>query len=120
MQPSTRTPEGDHQRCPICGNEVRIDPTRPPGDAPCPHCGALLWFDEHDPSPLDSRVASLWQRANSALAADRLELAELCLRRAIILEPANDVLQTTLTLVRQRLLEANSRRRRKKQRHHQR
>ena len=24
--------------------EIRIDPSRPPGDAPCPNCGHLLWF----------------------------------------------------------------------------
>jgi hypothetical protein len=30
--------------CPICGNHVRIEPTVPPGDAPCPSCGHLLWF----------------------------------------------------------------------------
>jgi len=24
---------------------VRIEPSRPPGDAPCPHCGYLIWFD---------------------------------------------------------------------------
>jgi len=23
---------------------MRIDPTIPPGDAPCPHCGSLVWF----------------------------------------------------------------------------
>jgi signal recognition particle subunit SRP54 len=23
---------------------VQIDPSRPPGDAPCPNCGHLLWF----------------------------------------------------------------------------
>ena len=44
MEPSTRTPEGQPNRCPICGKEVRIEPSWPPGDAPCPHCGHLLWF----------------------------------------------------------------------------
>jgi hypothetical protein len=44
MQPSSRTPEGEASQCPICGKEVRLEPSRPPGDAPCPHCGHLLWF----------------------------------------------------------------------------
>jgi len=44
MNVSARTPEGDPNRCPICGNALRIDPSRPPGDAPCPKCGILLWF----------------------------------------------------------------------------
>ncbi len=44
MIPSSRTPEGTPDRCPLCGNEVRIDlSTFPTDDAPCPHCGHLLW-----------------------------------------------------------------------------
>jgi hypothetical protein len=41
---SSRTPEGWPHRCPICGADVRIEPSMPPGDAPCPWCGTLLWF----------------------------------------------------------------------------
>lgn len=44
MQPASRTPEGEPNQCPICGKEVRLEPSRPPGDAPCPNCGHLLWF----------------------------------------------------------------------------
>ena len=44
MIPASRTPEGEPNQCPICGHEVRLEPSRPPGDAPCPHCGHLLWF----------------------------------------------------------------------------
>ncbi len=43
---SSRTPEGAPNRCSVCGSEIRIDPSRPPGDAPCPKCGHLLWFSE--------------------------------------------------------------------------
>jgi PTS system nitrogen regulatory IIA component len=43
MNPSTRTPEGEPNRCPICGKSVVIEPSAP-RDAPCSHCGALLWF----------------------------------------------------------------------------
>lgn len=45
MQPSSRTPEGWANRCPICGHRITANPSLPPGDAPCPHCGHLLWFD---------------------------------------------------------------------------
>lgn len=45
MGPSSRTPEGVPNRCPVCGAEVCIEPSVPPGDAPCPCCGHLLWFD---------------------------------------------------------------------------
>lgn len=41
---SSRTPEGSHNRCPVCGNAVRIEPSKPFEDAPCPHCGHLLLF----------------------------------------------------------------------------
>ena len=46
MIPSSRTPEGQPNRCPICGHEVRIEPSAPPGDATCPFCGSLLWFNK--------------------------------------------------------------------------
>jgi hypothetical protein len=45
MIPSSRTPEGQPCRCPVCHREVRIEPSFPTGDAPCPHCGQLLWFE---------------------------------------------------------------------------
>jgi hypothetical protein len=44
MEIASRTPEGMPNRCPVCGNEVKIEPSMPVGDAPCPHCGTLLWF----------------------------------------------------------------------------
>ena len=47
MIPSSRTPEGTPNRCPICGRSVRIEPSSfPTNDAPCPRCGHLLWFAE--------------------------------------------------------------------------
>ncbi len=45
MEPSSRTPEGEPNRCPVCGHSTQIETSRPPGDAPCPHCGHLLWID---------------------------------------------------------------------------
>jgi hypothetical protein len=44
MMPSSRTPEGDRGRCPICRAIVRIEPSSPTRDAPCPCCGSLIWF----------------------------------------------------------------------------
>jgi acyl carrier protein len=43
---SSRTPEGQPNRCPVCGEEVCLEPSQPPGDAPCPRCGHLLWILE--------------------------------------------------------------------------
>jgi anti-sigma B factor antagonist len=45
MSISSRTPEGESNRCPVCSNTVRIEPSKDTRDAPCPHCGHLLWFD---------------------------------------------------------------------------
>ncbi len=53
MTPASRTPEGESNLCPICGHESRLEPSRPPGDAPCPYCGHLLWYSSERPeSPL--------------------------------------------------------------------
>jgi acyl carrier protein len=41
---SSRTPEGSPNECPVCRAGVCVEPSRPPGDAPCPSCGTLLWF----------------------------------------------------------------------------
>jgi acyl carrier protein len=41
---SSRTPGGMPNRCPVCEKEICIEPSTPTGDAPCPHCGCLLWF----------------------------------------------------------------------------
>lgn len=45
MRPSSRTPEGEPARCAVCGNLARVEPSSfPVADAPCPHCGHLLFF----------------------------------------------------------------------------
>lgn len=44
MTLSSRTPEGTPRHCPVCNNMLTIEPSLPLGDAPCPHCGSLLWF----------------------------------------------------------------------------
>jgi hypothetical protein len=63
MIPSSRTPEGQPCRCPVCHREVRIEPSFPTGDAPCPHCGHLLWFEvpapENDADQLGREIDQL-------------------------------------------------------------
>src|SRR6266446_7294322 len=44
MQPSSRTPEGAPNRCPVCGHDVVLEPLLPFRDVACPFCGLLLWF----------------------------------------------------------------------------
>jgi hypothetical protein len=41
---SSRTPEGDPNHCHVCGHDMRMEASRPAGDAPCPACGSLVWF----------------------------------------------------------------------------
>jgi anti-anti-sigma factor len=45
---SSRTPEGTPNDCPVCGAHLKIEPSTPAGDAPCPCCGHLLWFTRED------------------------------------------------------------------------
>lgn len=44
---SSRTDEGSANHCPVCGQDIQLEPsTVPVRDAPCPRCGCLLWFDD--------------------------------------------------------------------------
>jgi hypothetical protein len=45
---SSRTPEGDPHKCPVCRKALLIEPSLLFGDAPCPHCGNLLRFELRD------------------------------------------------------------------------
>jgi acyl carrier protein len=59
MPIASRTPEGWPNRCPTCGAEWRIEPSQPTGDAPCPVCGQLVWFD---PDGVEQRVREILTR----------------------------------------------------------
>ena len=61
---SSRTPEGEPNRCPICRHKCRVEPSCLTPDAPCPSCGHLLWF------PLEKTARSKRQR-ESSLQAER-------------------------------------------------
>ena len=58
MAISSRTPEGDANRCPVCGQACRLEPSQLPRDAPCPSCGSLLWF-EKERNPVTAGTASV-------------------------------------------------------------
>lgn len=66
MMISSRTPEGQPNSCPLCGADVVLEPSILIGDAPCPHCGQLLWFIQ---SPETTRLFGARQ---SATARDRV------------------------------------------------
>lgn len=69
MRISSRTPEGEPQRCPVCGNEARVETSAVSGDATCPSCGSLLWLENH---PMVDCVRA---RQFNGLVADVLALA---------------------------------------------
>ena len=46
---SSRTPEGEPNRCAVCGCPLRVEPSLQ-RDATCPNCGLLLWFDRSEPA----------------------------------------------------------------------
>jgi acyl carrier protein len=81
MSISSRTPEGESNRCPICNNRVIVEPSQPTGDAPCPRCGHLLWqFRRYYSEQLGVRpelvTADTPLLAND-LGADSLDTVEL-------------------------------------------
>ena len=87
MESSSRTPEGQPNHCPVCGKDLRIDPSRPPGDAPCPHCGHLLWFrdvEESQPGANPKRLQKLFKKANELMVREDYDYAAqlflLCIR----------------------------------------
>ncbi len=46
MRISSRTPEGQPVRCPVCNADVRVETSPLYGDATCPVCGSLLMLGE--------------------------------------------------------------------------
>lgn len=56
MVVSSRTPDGLPNRCPVCESPFRLEPSIPPGDAPCPRCGSLVWFPASNRSEEDDRT----------------------------------------------------------------
>ena len=83
MQPSSRTPEGEPNRCPVCGKDLQIEPSRPPGDAPCPHCGTLLWFS----GELAPQLTTAWEFGAELLTAGDLAAGLAILQNVIAHKP---------------------------------
>jgi anti-anti-sigma factor len=67
---SSRTPEGRPNHCPVCGSDLKIEPSDPAGDAPCPRCGHLLWFAWED--LVDVQVIRLTGSRLDPVSLDRL------------------------------------------------
>ena len=76
MTISSRTPEGQPNECPICGQPVCIEPSSPAGDAPCPSCGQLLWWFQSRFG--DVNLDTLFSEAS--IGADSLDTVELIMQ----------------------------------------
>lgn len=73
MDISSRTPEGEPHRCPVCGKVARLEPSYPAGDLICPNCGHLLgWF--RDRFGKDVKLSSSFVED---FGADSLDITEL-------------------------------------------
>jgi hypothetical protein len=92
MQPSSRTPEGEPSFCPVCGKDVCIEPTRPPGDAPCPHCGTLLWFPGQ-PAP---QLTTAWDYGLQMLKAGDAAAGLALLQNVVAHQPDDLAKRQTL------------------------
>jgi len=44
MNAPNQPPDATPDLCPACNNEVTLDAVLLAGDAPCSHCGQLVWF----------------------------------------------------------------------------
>lgn len=80
MTVSSRTPEGEPHRCPVCGNSSAVEPSYPEGDSCCPTCGQLLWWfrdrlsrDAHL-APETITLSSLFINDIGANSVDMVEL----------------------------------------------
>jgi len=87
MKPSSRTPEGQPKHCPVCGKDLKIEPSHPPGDAPCPHCGHLLWFqymeDSRSPAKRE-RVQHSFEHARKQMAQENHDYAAELLKQCVL------------------------------------
>jgi hypothetical protein len=69
MNLSSRTPEGEPLRCPVCRARHRVDVANPPGDSVCPSCGVHAWLP-----PGSDRIGT----TEACIREQVQEFAELC------------------------------------------
>ena len=95
---SSRTPEGLPNQCPVCHNQVRLEPSVWFGDAPCPHCGTLLWFGRlsHETRYYESSRAEPYQEQVIQRLAERFGFEVEELRGKILEDPSLSFLESTL------------------------
>lgn len=79
--------------CSLCACWVWVEPSDPPGDAPCPSCGCLLWIAPESARP----VATSWPRNRPGLAATLRRAARPLLWCYVILRALLRVSRSYLT-----------------------
>ena len=83
---SSGTPDGLPGLCPVCESLVCVEPSLLTGDAPCPHCGSLVWvvnvpprarcYRSEDVSPgtrltVMAALQLIYARLNAAVPGER-------------------------------------------------
>jgi acyl carrier protein len=63
-------PVGFPSHCPLCGAETAREFSEPPGDAPCPQCGYLLWKATQQLASLQERFSQLLGVPPESITAD--------------------------------------------------
>jgi hypothetical protein len=74
MDIASRTPEGEPNRCRVCGHESRVEPSTNTHDATCPECGNLMWYPQSlgtKPPRLSPETISRFYRATALLSLER-------------------------------------------------
>jgi acyl carrier protein len=76
---ASRTPEGEPQRCPVCDNVSRLEPSFPGGDACCPTCGHLLLVVRDRVSDALGKILEKFSLSTSLsdAALDSMDIVEL-------------------------------------------
>ena len=69
---SSRTPDGIPGKCPVCQQEVVLQPSEPLADCPCPCCGTLIW-----PVSSSDELAGLFAIADELSPEKRKRVAEI-------------------------------------------
>src|SRR5262245_47047213 len=85
MTISSRTPEGEPNHCPVCGKDLFIEPSLDTRDAPCPHCGHLLWFRRTAHGPVSPHMLAQMAERILQIGTDRLGPPTPAVRESVLL-----------------------------------
>jgi hypothetical protein len=79
----------------VCGKAVIIEPSTPPGDAPCPHCGHLLWFNATEQPRSARRLEVVFEvarkKAAGSTTAHDFDYASELIGQCVLGDPSNAV-----------------------------